>query len=233
MLNLTKNGMITKVIKSPEPKEETFDDTRDLLDQGEDINDLINYRISRMNVTYDKESELIIGIQLTFTNLKTKELIPIIRRVGKKNYDYGEGEKIRIKNNEYLCDFSYYSNENGITQIYLETNKHNKYEIGKNVGEKTELLPQSKKKLSIILGTFGTLTNLGIFYFDISDYIKKNLTGFSELRLKLDKDKDNKYKKEIEGKYNELSLIDKCIYKMVLLPKTPFTNILKYLLEIK
>ena len=73
--------MITKVIKSPEPEEETFDDTIDLLDQGEDINDLINYRISRMNVTYDKESELIIGIQLTFTNLKTKELIPIIRRV--------------------------------------------------------------------------------------------------------------------------------------------------------
>ena len=77
------------------------------------------------------------------------------------------------------------------------------------------------------------MTNLGIFYFDISDYIKKNLTGFSELRFKIDKDKDNKYKKEIEGKYNELSLIDKCIYKMVLLPKTPFTNILKYLLEIK
>ena len=231
MLNLTKSGLITKVIKSPEPEEETFDDTIDLLDQGEDINDLINYRISRMNVTYDKESELIIGIQLTFTNLKTKELIPIIRRVGKINYNYGEGEKIRIKNNEYLCDFSYYSNENGITQIYLETNKHNKYEIGKNVGEKTELLPQSKKKLSIILGTFGTLTNLGIFYFDISDYIKKNLTGFSELRLKLDKDK--KYKKEIESKYNELSLVDKYIYKMVLLPKTPYTNILKYLLEIK
>jgi len=232
MINLTKDGLITKAIKAPETSSEAFDDSKDLLDEGENLNNLINYRISWITITYDKSLELIVGIQLTFRDLKKKELIPIIRRVGGNNYNYGEGERIRLKNGEYLCDLSYYLNEKGITQVYLETNKHSKYEIGKNIGEKIELLPKSKKKLNIILGTFGTMTNLGIFYIDTSDYIKKFLTGLSELRLKLENDK--LYRKEAEEKYKDLSLIDKYIYRMVLLPKTPFANILKYILsEIK
>ena len=51
------------------------------------------------------------------------------------------------------------------------------------------------------------MTNLGIFYIDTSDYIKKFLTGLSELRLKLENNKI--YRKEIEEKYKELNLLNK------------------------
>ena len=75
MLNLTKDGLITKAIKTPETSSEAFDDSKDLLDEGEDLNNLINYRISWITITYDKSLELIVGIQLTFRDLKKKELM--------------------------------------------------------------------------------------------------------------------------------------------------------------
>ena len=75
MINLTKDGLITKAIKTPETSSEAFDDSKDLLDEGEDLNNLINYRISWITITYDKSLELIVGIQLTFRDLKKKELM--------------------------------------------------------------------------------------------------------------------------------------------------------------
>ena len=206
----------------------TFDDSTDLLDTNEDIIHLVNYRISYINIFYDKNKECIVGIQLTYKNIKTKEIIPIIKR--RLGAEIGEEEtfKLNLGKNEYISNFSFCRKNKKIVQMRFETNKNRIFEIGKEEGEKIDLLPDKNQK-AIILGTYGSIncTNFGILYIKIDNLIKLFYTGFSELKTKLEK--DAKYKKQIEEKYDSLSQIDKYIYKAALLPKAPFSSILRYI----
>ena len=248
MLKQKKNGYIIKIIKSDcsekkdeekdevkeEEKEEDkpyggFDDSEDLLNKGEDLINLANYRISHIIIYYDETKELLIGIQLTFRNKKENEIIPLQRRIIDENWNENvKGEHIKLRKKEYICYFSYCVNNLGITQIYFETNKKFIYQKGKEIGEKVELIPFNQKRFDIILGTFGTVKNLGIIYLDIAYYIKLNFAGYSELRMKLNKDKE--YQKKIEEKYKDLTEVDKYIYRAALCPMAIFENILKYII---
>ena len=252
MLNKEKIGMVTRSIKVMESNNDNekedegrFDDVKELLNQGEEHDNIINYRLAYINIYYDNQQELVVGIQITFRNLETRDIIPLRRRLGKKWKDYDklseqdenykkilQVETFKINKKEYLTNFSFYFNEQGIKQIYLETNKGTRFKKGKEIGEKIDLIPSNKSKLDIIVGTFGTVENIGISYIDISDYIKKYFIAFSEVRMKINTDKN--YKKQIEDKYKGLSEIDKYIYRTAILPDTPFTSILRYILaEIK
>ena len=227
MLTQTQSGYIIKTIRDSELGEDKFDDSQDLLNEGENLINLFDYRIAYITICYDKEKELIVGIQLTFRNLKQNEIIPLPRRLGKNWVDFGKGEMIKIQKKEFICYFSYNYTKNGITRIHFETNKKLVYQKGKEIGDKVELIPDNKKRFNIILGTFGTIENLGIIHLDIAYYIKINFVGYYELKLKLERDKE--FKKKVEAKYEELSEVNKYLYRAALLPETPFNYILKFI----
>ena len=235
MLNSRKNGLITKSIFEGELDPEIdyeyiFDTSIDLIKEGESLDNLLNFRIFSGVIYYDKTKELVIGIQLTFKNIKQKQIIPIKRKFSRNWTEGNDIEKLKfnINKKEYLSFITFRKNESGITQIKLETNKGSKFQIGNDIGDKIELLPQNNDKFNLIVGIFGSLENLGIIYIDIYDFIKKYYSGYSELRLKLDKDEG--YKKQMEDKYNELSEENKYIYQTALLPKVAFNSVLKFIL---
>ena len=151
MLTQNKTGYIIKTIREPELGEDSFDDSKDLLNNGENLINLFDYRIAYITVYYDQEKEFFPGIQLTFRNLKQNEIIPLQRRLGKNLDDFGTGEIIKIRKKEFICYFSYSYNKLGITQIYFETNKKLIYQKGKQIGEKVELIPENKKRFNITL----------------------------------------------------------------------------------
>ena len=227
MLTQTQSGYIIKTIRDSELGEDKFDDSQDLLNEGENLINLFDYRIAYITICYDKEKELIVGIQITFRNLKQNEIIPLPRRLGKNWVDFGKGEMIKIQKKEFICYFSYNYTKNGITRIHFETNKKLVYQKGKEIGDKVELIPDNKKRFNIILGTFGTIENLGIIHLDIAYYIKINFVGYYELKLKLERDKE--FKQKVEAKYEELSEVNKYLYRAALLPETPFNYILKFI----
>ena len=70
---------------------------------------------------------------------------------------------------------------------------------------------------------------MGIYYLRIQDYIREYYTGLSELKKKIEKDEE--YKKQLEQNYQNFSEVDKYIYRTALLPNTPFTSILKYIIS--
>ena len=227
MLTQTQSGYIIKTIRDSELGEDKFDDSQDLLNEGENLINLFDYRIAYITICYDKEKEIIVGIQITFRNLKQNEIIPLPRRLGKNWVDFGKGEMIKIQKKEFICYFSYNYTKNGITRIHFETNKKLVYQKGKEIGDKVELIPDNKKRFNIILGTFGTIENLGIIHLDIAYYIKINFVGYYELKLKLERDKE--FKQKVEAKYEELSEVNKYLYRAALLPETPFNYILKFI----
>ena len=114
-----------------------------------------------------------------------------------------------------------------LTQINIETNRHRKFVVGKDIGDLFVLKKEDKN--DIILATFGTLINMGIYYWRIQDYIREYYSGLSELKKKIEKDEE--YKKQLEQNYQNFSEVDKYIYRTALLPNTPFTSILKYIIS--
>ena len=107
MLTQTQSGYIIKTIRDSELGEDKFDDSQDLLNEGENLINLFDYRIAYITICYDKEKEIIVGIQITFRNLKQNEIIPLPRRLGKNWVDFGKGEMIKIQKKEFICYFSY------------------------------------------------------------------------------------------------------------------------------
>ena len=208
--------------------EADFDDSKDILGEEENnISKLLNYRISYISILYNENEQQIVGFQLIYKNLKTNDIIPLKKRLYDYKYAYKDGISFKLKKNEYLTDFYFRKKDTKITQLGFETNTKRKFIVGNDDGEKKELLPTGNK-LDIILGTFESGKKIGIFYFQITDYIKSFYGGHSELKIKLKKDEE--FQKKIEEKYESLSEIDKYIYKMALLPKGAFLTILKYII---
>ena len=68
---------------------------------------MVNYRISYINIFYDKDKECIVGIQLTYKNMKTREIIPIIKRRLGTEIGGGETFKLNLGKNEHISHFSF------------------------------------------------------------------------------------------------------------------------------
>ena len=204
-----------------------FDDSKELLEKEENLNNLINFRFANINIYYSKEKEEIMGIQITYRNKKENMLIPLIRRTGNEYPDNQKRERFKFNKDEHLMNFSFRRLGTKLTQINIETNRHRKFVVGKDIGDLFVLKKEDKS--DIILATFGTLINMGIYYLRIQDYIRKYYTGLSELKKKIEKDEE--YKKQLEQNYQNFSEVDKYIYRTALLPNTPFTSILKYIIS--
>ena len=55
--------------------EQEFDDSKQLLNVEDNLNNLLNYRITLISVFYNENDQQIIGYQLMYKNLKTNEIM--------------------------------------------------------------------------------------------------------------------------------------------------------------
>ena len=208
-----------------------FDDSKDL---GGTEDSLLQNVIKSIKIYTGKEDnkEIIGGIQITYKNIKTKEIKELPIRKGDINYEDEEVTVFELKSSEYLTKFyiRFDSDPDGdyIYQLGFETNKKRKIIKGSEYGKysNNSFILENK----IIFGTFGhykkKLDSFGILYVKLKDYFEKFNRGYFELKFKFKKDKN--FKKKIEEKYKSLSASDKFLLKSCLLPDSPFNEIMKF-----
>jgi len=207
-----------------------FDDSKEL---GGTEDSFLNYLIKNIKIYTEKKSkkEIITGIQMTYQNIKTKEIKELPLRINNKKHLINEDFKIiEILRGEYLTNFyiRYMNEAEYIYQLGFETNKKRKIMVGNEYGEDKKI--RTNNKGNIILGTFGyfsqKLDSFGILYVNLKDYLTKFYIGFFELKLKLKKDEI--FRKENENKFEFFSDSDKFILKTCTLPDGAFFEIIKY-----
>lgn len=208
----------------------TWDDYEDTFQKGKKIlqNKITNIKIYYNKGDDDVEEKYIIGLQLTFKDCFTGE----IKKVEHKGSDNISGMKeLTLKSGEYLSKFNIKFEGEDVdrcTLLSFTTNKGNNISVGSNEGQE-KIVPTNDQNI-IYLGTFGGLNKkieaIGCLYIKREDYIKENLFRFFILRFLAKK--YEKFKKEIEAKYNELSEEDKYLWKMVNLPDAAFEVIIKF-----
>ena len=208
-----------------------FDDSKDL---GGTQETLLRNIIKRIKIYTGKRDnkEIIGGIQLTYKNINTKEIKELSIRKGNINYEDEEIEIFEIKPGEYLINFFIRFPNDGeyIYQIGFETNKKRKILKGSDIGENKII--KSNGGENIIVGTFGyfstKLDSFGVLYVHLREYFKKFYIAYFELKYKIKK--DEKFRKEIEYKFETLSLSNKYLFKTCLLPDGIFADIIKFCL---
>ena len=208
-----------------------FDDSQDL---GGTEDTFLNYIIKQIKIYTKKinNNKIIYAIQLTYKNIKTKELKELPLRGRNEVYKEEDIEIFEIKSGEYLTNFyiRYPLKLDYIYQLGFETNKKRKVLIGTEIDEEKNIITNGGK--NIILGTFGYYNNkldsFGILFIDIKDYLKKFYIGYFELKFKL---KNNeKFRNTIENNYKNLKEEDKYLFKACLLPEVAFNFIIKFLM---
>lgn len=208
-----------------------FDDSQDL---GGTEDTFLNYIIKQIKIYTKKinNKKIIYAIQLTYKNIKTKELKELPLRGRNEKYKEEDIEIIEVKPGEYLTNFyiRYPLKLDYIYQLGFETNKKRKVLIGTEIDEEKNIITNGGK--NIILGTFGYYNNkldsFGIFYIDIKEYLKKFYIGYFELKFKLKK--NEKFRNTIENDYKNLKEEDKYLFKVCLLPDVVFNLIIKFLI---
>ena len=208
-----------------------FDDSKDL---GGTEDSLLHNIIKSIKIYTGKVNnrEIIGGIQITYKNIKTKEIKELPIRKGDIKYEDEEVTVFELKSPEYLTKFyiRFDSDENGdyIYQLGFETNKNRKIIKGSEYGKYNNT--SSLLENIIILGTFGhyreKMDSFGVLYVKLKDFFDKLNRGYFELKLRHKKDID--FKKKIEQKYESLSISDKFLFKSCLLPDSPFNEIMKF-----
>ena len=206
----------------------TWDDFEDTFNKGKDI---LRNKITNIKIYYNREEDVeekyIIGIAFTYKNFYTGET-KVIEHKGSDNIS---GMKdLELKSGEYLTKFNIKFEGEDVehcTLISFTTNKGNNISVGTNEGQEKTVLTNDKN--IIYIGTFGGLNKkieaIGCLYIRKEDYIKENLFRFLMLKSLA---KDEKYKKEIESKYNGFAIEDKFLWKMANLPDAAFQVIIKY-----
>ena len=206
-----------------------FDDSQEL-GGNEDI--LLQYLIRKIKIFTKKinRKEIISGIQLTYQNIKTKEIKDLPLRKELKNEKDEEMEVFELKSGEYLTNLyiRFDFNTDFIYQLGFETNKKTKILKGCEAGENKNIRTNGGE--NIILGTFGYFTtkldSFGIIYANLNEYLKKFYTGYFELKFKIKK--NEKFKKTIEDNFKNLSKVNKYLIKVCLLPDNSFNEIMKF-----
>lgn len=206
-----------------------FDDSQDL--GGTDPTFLQN-KIKRIKIYTGNmnNEEVIIGIQLTYLNMTTKEIKELPIRKGNVEYNNEDIKTLEINPGEYLIN--YYIRLSFdldlIYQIGFETNKNRKLFVGSEKGE--EKVTNLNEEKYLIVGTFGhynkKLESLGVHYVKLKDYIKKFYKAYFELKFKIKKDEN--YKEKLKAKYLSFKESDKYLFKTCLLPDGAFSIIMKY-----
>ena len=210
-------------------EETAWDDYEDIFKKGKEIR---RNKITNIKIYYNREDDIeekyIIGLTFTFKNLFTGET----KVVDHKGSDNISGMKeLVIKEGEYLTKFNIKFEGEDVercTLISFTTNKGNNISVGSNDGQEKSVTTNGQN--NIYVGTFGGLNKkidaIGCLYIKKEHYIEENLFRF--FILKYLKDKDEKFKEEIEAKYNELSNEDKFLWKAVNLPDAAFQVVIKF-----
>ena len=207
-----------------------FDDSQDL---GGTEELLLQYLIKKIKIYTDKKykKEFIYGIQITYQNIKTKEIKELpIRINNREKYFNKDFQIIELLSGEYLTNFNIRFGKEAeyIYQISFETNKKRKILIGSECEETKNIKDNDEE--NIILGTYGyynrKIDSFGVLYVNLKDYLKKFYTGYFELKIRLKKDK--KFLKENQEKFETFSKSNKFLLKTCLLPDASFNEIIKF-----
>ena len=206
-----------------------FDDSKDL---GGTDKALLDHIIKSIKIYSGKKDDIIIigGMQITYWNLKTKEILELNARKGDIQYEEEDIENFDIKPGEYLTNFyiRFNNDNNYITQLGFETNKKRKILKGSETGELKYININGGE--NYILGTFGNfnqkLDSFGVLYISFKDYIKIKYRSYFELEYKIRKDKT--FKDKIEQNFENLSESYKYLFRSCLLPNSLFLEIMKF-----
>ena len=206
-----------------------FDDSQNL---GGTESAFLQYMIKKIKIfTRNKDNnEYIIGIQLSYLNLITKEIKDLPIRKGSEDYNNEDIKTFELNPGEYLINY-YIRLSNDlelINELGFETNKKRIILVGREKGEEKNI--NSNGGNNIIVGTFGhynkKLESLGIQYVNLDDYTRKFYRAYFELKFKIKK--HEKYKQKLDAKYTSLKESDKYLFKACLLPDGAFSIIMKY-----
>ena len=206
-----------------------FDDSKDL---GGEEDSFIQYLIKKIKIYsgIKNNKEVIGGVQLTYINLKTKEIKELPLRKGDIEYEDEDITTFELLPNEYLINLfiRFTDDADYIYQLGFETNKKRKILKGSENGSCKKVYSNGGE--NIIIGTFGNfnkkLDSFGILYANLKDYMKKFYLIYFQLKFKIKK--DEKFRKENEEKYNSFSNSDKYLFKACLLPDSAFNEIMKF-----
>lgn len=176
-----------------------------------------------------KEKNAIFGVSFTYRNLSTGE----IREIDHKgSLDFVDVKEFSLDGDEALTDFHIrFTNEaEYISQIGYGTNKRQFLVPEKSEDGEDKTIESNGGKFYIV-GTFGCVNEkldaTGVLLIDKKEYLKLSLFIYFLLKSKVKK--DAKFKEEWEKKYKSLPIEYQYIWKLINLPDTPFSNIIKYL----
>ena len=193
-------------------------------------NDILKYKISKIKIfsTKHEENEIILGVEVTYTNRLTGETKNFTNHIGTE--PLFDTKEMNLKSTEYLSDFYIkcdFKND-CITKLGYGTTKKNKILIGSEEDKEQNI--ETNGGDYIIVGIFGChdkkLDGIGYYYIKQKDYFNKIYQSYFIIRY-LTK-KDNTFKNEWEKKYKELPIQYQYIWRTINLPDTIFSGIIKY-----
>ena len=193
--------------------------------------DLIKNKITNIKIYYSNENDIkeryIIGLTFTFMNVSNGK-IKVIEHKGADNIS--GMKELNIKGNEYLSKFNvYFKNDTDlITKISFSTNRGNTITVGNDDGKEKEIKKNNENK--VYIGSFGAfkekINSIGAIFTKRENFYKPVLFRFLFLRFLINKDEE--LKKDLESKYNELSLDYKFYWRTINLPNACFSSVIKF-----
>ena len=193
--------------------------------------ELIKNKIVNIKIYYSNENDIeeryIIGLAFTFENVHNGK-IKVIEHKGTENIS--GTKELKIKGDEYLSKFNIYFKDDikWITKISFTTNKGNAITVGNDDGKERPIKENDENK--VYIGSYGAfkekINSIGAYFTKKENYYKVVLFRFLFLRFLINKDEE--LKKDLESKYNELSLDYKFYWKTINLPNACFQSIIKF-----
>ena len=196
--------------------------------------DYLKFKISKIKFWKTKKGNntVLAGIQTTYKNIGSDEVIISEEHKGIGNENNKETTEIDLGSKEYITNCSLCINENAIFKISFKTNLQNEFSVGDKVGEEievSELVKEKKKFVMSFFGTFGKqyLTSIGLFINKYDEFFDFFVKGYFQLKLFLN-NKDNLEKIEKKNENKEYNYEDSVLIKTCKLPKILFHQIIKF-----
>ena len=196
--------------------------------------DYLQYKISKIKFWKSKKGNNIViaGIQTTYKNIRTDEIVISEEHKGKNIESNLETIEFNLAPKEYIIYCSLCYNENMIFKITFKTNLKNEFSVGDKIGEEIEVsaLKEKKKFVLSFFGTFGKqyLTSIGLFINKNDEFFDYFIKGYFQLKLFLS-NKNNLANVEKKLKDKEFSYENVALIKACHLPKILFHQIIKYI----
>lgn len=193
----------------------------------------LRYKIERIVIYYDLDQEKkvnnIAGMEVIYVNIATGKKLSSGDHVNDK--DKHQQTEFLLKPSDYLTEFKLWMEECKFYKFYFKTQTGKEFSVGEEKGALIfdDHILNGKNIILSFLGRFknNTLASLGYHYISKKTFMKTFLAGFLLVKQKLG---DKAYAEQIEKLISEGKLSEDFIYlvKACQLPKTPFSEVLKY-----